>query len=444
MTAATAKPARWPRVAYRWELVVWLWLAFFCNQADRQLFNVVLPSIKADLGLSDVQLGLVATMFTVALAVMVPIAGFAGDRFSRKRLVVASLFSWSLATLVTGFGSGLVYLIVVRSLATGVGEGFYAPSANALLGANHTETRARAMSIYQTSVYAGVVASGLIGGAVADRLGWRAAFWVFGAGGAALAGLMAWRLRPDPRVQAEAAPRSDGLRAAASRSEQSRTAAPRMGNVRAATTILGTRTVIFFLIACCGMIFVNIGYLTWMPTYLYERFGLSLARAGFSSMLAHHVFAVVGVLVGGWLSDRYAPRRPRLRLELQALGLLLGAPFLLLLGRTGDLTLTYAALAGFGFFRGIYDSNTYPVLFSVIEPRLHATASGLVIAIAFLFGSFAPVTLAVVKGTFGLAAGLSSLSLVYVVAGLAAFIGAQAYFDRDYARVRHEVSEAAA
>lgn len=434
MTAAALRPTRWPRVAYRWELVVWLWLAFFCNQADRQLFNVVLPSIKADLGLTDVQLGLVATMFTVALAVMVPIAGFAGDRFSRKRLVVASLFGWSLATLVTGFGSGLIYLIVVRSLATGVGEGFYAPSANALLGANHTETRARAMSIYQTSVYAGVVASGLIGGAVADRLGWRAAFWVFGASGAALAAVMAWRLQPDPRVPP----------AAASRIDDRQVAAPRIGKLRAATTILGTRTVIFFLIACCGMIFVNIGYLTWMPTYLYERFGLSLAQAGFSSMLAHHAFAVVGVLVGGWLSDRYASRRPRIRLELQALGLLLGAPFLLLLGRTGDLTVTYAALAGFGFFRGVYDSNTYPVLFSVIEPRLHATASGLVIAIAFLFGSFAPVTLGLVKGTLGLAVGLSSLSLVYVVAGLAAFIGAQVYFDRDFSRVRATLTAAAA
>jgi len=426
VTSAAAGAPGWLRVPYRWELVFWLWLAFFCNQADRQLFNVVLPSIKADLGLTDVQLGLVATIFTIALAVMVPIAGFAGDRFSRKRLVVVSLLGWSTATLVTGFGSGLVYLIVVRSLATGVGEGLYAPSANALLGVHHTDTRARAMSIYQTSVYAGVVASGLIGGAVADRLGWRAAFWVFGTAGMALAGMMAWRLRPDPRVAAVATPRSGGHRAGASR----------IGTVRTAATILGTRTVIFFLIACCCMIFVNVGYLTWMPTYLYERFGLSLARAGFSSMLAHHVFAVAGVLVGGWLSDRYAPRRPRLRFELQALGLLLGAPFLLLLGRTGDLTLTYAALAGFGFFRGIYDSNTYPVLFSVVESRLHATSSGLVIATAFLFGSFAPVTLAMVKGTLGLAVGLSSLSLAYLAGALAAFFGAQLYFDRDYTRVR--------
>src|SRR5215471_9120474 len=102
---------------YRWELAGWLWLAFFFHQADRQVFNVILPALGKELSLSAVQLGLVGSVFVATTALMAPIAGFLGDAHSRKRIIVASLFAWSLATLCTGFGTGLVYLIAVRGVA---------------------------------------------------------------------------------------------------------------------------------------------------------------------------------------------------------------------------------------------------------------------------------------------------------------------------------------
>src|SRR3954466_1120431 len=122
---------------YRWELLVWLWLSFFFNQADRQVFSVVIPALGKELALSSVQLGLITSIFIAANGLMVPIAGFLGDVYSRKRIVVISLFTWSLATLCTGFGRGLFYLVAVRSVATAVGEAFYFPSAVAMLSAEH-------------------------------------------------------------------------------------------------------------------------------------------------------------------------------------------------------------------------------------------------------------------------------------------------------------------
>jgi hypothetical protein len=138
---------------YRWELLLWLWLAFFFNQADRQVFNVVLPLLRHDLGLTDVQLGLVGSVFVAANGLMVPVAGFLGDIFSRKRIVVLSLFAWSLATLCTGFGTSLLYFLVVRSVATAVGEAFFFPSAIAMLAFEHEKTRARDVHISDIGLF---------------------------------------------------------------------------------------------------------------------------------------------------------------------------------------------------------------------------------------------------------------------------------------------------
>lgn len=399
-------------MAYRWELLVWLWLAFFFNQADRQIFNVVLPVLGRDLGLSDVELGLVGSVFIATTAVMVPIAGFAGDAWSRKRIVTTSLFAWSLATLSTGFGSRLWYFVGIRGLATASGEAFYGPSAFAMLSAEHIDTRARAMSLFQTSVYAGLIASGWMGGAIAGRFGWRSAFWIFGAMGIVLSLALYFRLR-DRRVPeaSRRPPISESLKA-----------------------IISVPTARFAALACSAMIFVNVGYLTWMPAYLYERFHLPLAEAGLASMLFHHVAAFFGVITGGVVSDRFAPARPQIRLELQALALFAGAPFLYVLGRTSTLTAVYVALAGFGFFRGLYDSNTYPAFYAVIAPRFHATASGLLIAFAFLVGSAAPLLLGKAKQMAGLAEGLSALSIVYLFGASMAVWGALRHFKNDLLR----------
>ncbi|MBL8235168.1 MAG: MFS transporter, partial [Bryobacterales bacterium] len=138
--------------SYRWELVFWLWCAFFLNQADRQVYSVVLPQLRTELQLSDIEAGLVATLFSLALALCVPVAGWAGDRLDRRRIVLVSLAGWSLSTLLTGFSTGLVFLVLIRSAATGAGEAFYAPAAYALMAAHHAETRSRAMSVHQTAL----------------------------------------------------------------------------------------------------------------------------------------------------------------------------------------------------------------------------------------------------------------------------------------------------
>ena len=390
-------------MSYQWELLLWLWLAFLFNQADRQVFNVLLPLLRENLGLSDVQLGLLNSVFVAVNGLLVPVAGFLGDRISRRRMITASLFLWSLATFCTGFGSGLWYLLLVRSMATAVGEAFFFPPAVAMLAAEHIQARGRALSFFQTSVYVGLIASGWLGGALGERLGWRAVFWIFGGIGMLLASLVGNRVR----------------------SSGDRPMTQRASVASAAHAIVSKPAARLIALASGATIFVNIGYLTWMPDYLFERFRMPLSKAGFTSMFFHHALAFAGAVTGGFLSDRFARERPRIRMEIQAFALLAGAPFLFLLGRATTAWSAYAMLAGFGFFRGLFESNLYPAFYAIIAPRYHSTASGLLIAFSFLVASAAPVFLGAIKQAAGLAEGISALAAFYVAGALAALYGSR-------------------
>lgn len=103
---------------YKWFLVGLLWVAYFLNQGDRQIFNTVIPLIKADLGLTDYDIGDVVMIFTAVYGILVPISGFLGDLISRKWIVIWSLLIFSGGTLCTGLSGGIVMLIVFRSVAT--------------------------------------------------------------------------------------------------------------------------------------------------------------------------------------------------------------------------------------------------------------------------------------------------------------------------------------
>src|SRR5690606_25006639 len=110
-----------------------LWLAFFLNQADRQVFSIVMPLIKAELQLTDTQLGLIASALVLSYGVFVPIAGFAGDWLSKRNIIGISLIFWSIATISTGLCHTLLQFVLLRGIATGGGEAFYTPSANSLI-----------------------------------------------------------------------------------------------------------------------------------------------------------------------------------------------------------------------------------------------------------------------------------------------------------------------
>lgn len=409
-------PHRW----YRWELLALLGAAFFLHQGDRAIYGVVLSSIRADLGLTDSQLGAVAFSLFLTLALMMPVAGYVGDVFNRKWIIIASVIFWSSATMITGMARGVVGLILFRSVATAGGESFYAPAAYPLLASFHHKTRAFALAVHQSALYVGVMTSGFLGGAIAQRWGWRSAFYLFGGAGIALGFLLMARLQNAPHDPAGpgAVPQ------------------PWIGPAEALGVIFRTPTALLLTCGFTAIVFVNNAFVVWAPAFVEEKFGLSITVAGGCSMSYHHVAALIGVLVGGRLADAVAVRRRRFRLELQAAAMLCGVPAILWMGLAGSVAATWVAMGLVGLFRGLYESNTHASLFDVIPPRLRASAVGMMVMIAFLVGSVAPWFLGccreLVSDGQGLSYGFAALAAAYLLGGLAVSAAWKWTFQRDY------------
>ena len=422
---------------YKWEVLALLWMAYLLNQADRQVFNTVLPAIRDSLSLTDTSVGLIATIFNLCYACMVPLGGMAGDRLSRKWVTTIAILFWSVATMFTGLASGVVMLILMRSVATGGGEAFFGPANYSLLGQYHTDTRARAMSIHQTSYYVGVILAGWLAGYIADKLGWQYSFIIFGAAGIVWGIVMAIRLKDKKETDCHGAdaPRNDvekpGSTVIASEVEKSKP-----GIFDGFKTVFTTPTALVLTIGFSGFIFVITGYMTWVPAFLQEEFGQTQAAAGFNSMFWTYLAAFAGVLLAGTLSDKIAVRDRKVRMVIQGIGLILGAAFLFFVGADMALWGIYLCFAGWGFFRAFFDANIYTVLYDVTPARLHASCSSALITTGFAVGALAPVILGAMKDSMGsLSATFPVLGAVWIVCGVLMLIVSRTHYQKDYDKI---------
>lgn len=434
------KEASW----VKWEVLLLLWMAYLLNQGDRQIFNTVLPSIREALHLTDTSVGLIATLFNLFYAFMVPLGGWAGDRFSRKWVVTISILFWSIATMFTGLANGVIMLVLMRSVATGGGEAFFGPANYSLLGQYHTDTRARAMSIHQTAYYVGVILAGWLAGLIADKFdaihpgdGWKYSFLIFGAAGVVWGILMIFRLKDkkdDSSITAkECSDNSNAAKECSDNNINSVSVERKPGFLDGFKTVFTTPTAAILTIGFSGLIFVITGYMTWMPAYLQEELGQSQAAAGFNSMFWTYLAAFVGVLIAGVMSDKLAIRSPKFRMLLQALGLILGSIPLFIIGEMNTVVILYSCFAAWGFFRAFFDANTYAVLYDVTPSKLHASCSSAMITTGFAVGALAPVVLGALKESMGtLQATFPILGIIWFVCGVMMVAVSYMRYQKDY------------
>ena len=134
------------RIGYKWGALALLWVAFFLQQGTRQVYGPLLGSIQSSVGASDVQLGLVSTVFTLVYGLSIPFAGFAADLFSRKWMVVIGVAIFSVGILTSGFVTCIGALVVTYGLVNGFGQPFYYPASTSLVSQLHVDSKATGLA----------------------------------------------------------------------------------------------------------------------------------------------------------------------------------------------------------------------------------------------------------------------------------------------------------
>ncbi len=433
---------------YKWTALALLWVAFFLQQGTRQLFGPSVPAICGSLGVDKVAIGVVGTVFAMMYGICVPFAGLTADLFNRKWMVTVGVGIFCLGIFLSGFVASVGLLIVTYGILNGLGQTFYYPSASSLVSQLHKESRATAMSILQLGLYIGIVGCGGLAGYLAGKGGesWRTPFWIFGGIGLAWAAVLAVFLKNTKPASAEStAAGRVGVpppTAAAGRvgSPLPTAAAEKKATIGdACRAVFSKPTALCVALGLAMMIYVDIGFKNWMPSHLQDSFLQScpfLRRwAGLHAVLWHYLGAIIGIMAGSRIGDRLVKGRPGIRLEMGVAGLGLAIPFIVWMALTQSFTLCCVAMFGFGVFRGVYDSNFMASFFDVVNPRYHASGVGIMMCIAFLFGSLSSTVLPWIAKAFGgnMAYSMSSLAAFYLVGALIILVARVCFLARDRA-----------
>ena len=341
------------------------------NYVDRMALAVLAPAIKADLDLSDAQLGLlIGFAFSLFYAVCaIPIAWHA-DRGSRRNIIAVSVGLWSLMTAACGAAQNVVQLFVAR-MGVGVGEAGCIPPAQSLIAdIVPPARRPGAFAVHTLGLYVGMLLGMALAGWLGDQIGWRATFAVLGLPGIALALVVRLTVREPVRGGLDVGRSSDPVPLR-----------------KALDTLARNRTYRMLLLALIANGFMQFGLIYWWPSHFVRTSGAEMGTIGVYLGLAVGVGSGVGVLLGGAVANivgRHSLRRP---LVLSAGATLLALPGMLasLLLASFWQAIVCVFLAAVAW--SICNAPIVAAVQSVTAPRMRAVASALGILLTSLLGA---------------------------------------------------------
>ena len=415
--SVTADDRLWKRK--QWTLIGFLWVAYVLNQADRQVVYTLFPALQQEFGFSDAVLGLTGALFLWVYGICSPLSGILGDRWSKTNLVVGSLVLWSFFTVASGLSPNGPFLLACRALL-GISESLYMPAAYALMANAHgPATRSKAVAIFATSQMVGVAVGGSMSGYVAERLHWRVSFWMLGCAGLLFAIPLYRFFRTIPA----------GFKTGSSKEQQPAGLTSFLQLFR----IPSLRIVTFFVaISTFGLYLVY----TWLPTFIYDKFGVGIARAGFEASVYPQIGTLVGLIAGGAMADRLYTSVKASRFSVVLAGFALAAPSIYLLGSSASLAGTRVAGIAFGLFAGFIIANQAPSAFDVVPASLRASTVGVLNMLGSGISGFAPFLGGLARKTIGVDQVMVFTSIAYVVTAVFVLYGIMRHFTRDQARAQ--------
>ena len=406
------------RSNYKWVVLMLVSIAYFLAQGTRLIYSAVLPQIKADFsasGVTDAQLGLISSVFTLVFGLSMPFAGLVADLFNRKRVLVFGAFLFSVGIFVSGFAAGLGMLFISYGIINSIGQSLMPPCNTSLISQYHDETRGTAFSIYQTAIYVGIVVCSVVSGYLAQlgEGGWRYAFWIFGAIAVLWAVVIAIFLKDTPQASSD---NKVGL-----------------DSVKEALQAFLKKPSSLILMAGLGCyFFVTYAFKAWAPIFMIRSFPeMGTTQAVFHGVFWFYLGAFFGVTLGGRLSDALKIRRPGIRFEVEFVGLALCIPFILMMAFVHSLPLMILTILMFGFATGVYDSNIYAALFDVINPRFRAVGTGLFGCGGCIVGAFGPAVMGFLNDAFTPRLSMASLAIFAIVGSLAILCARVFTFNKD-------------
>ncbi len=341
------------------------------NFIDRQIVGILAVPIKADLGLTDTQLGLMGglafALFYTGLGI--PVAMLA-DRFSRTWIMTAALAIWSAMTAVSGLATNFTQLFLAR-LGVGVGEaGGVAPAYSLISDYFPPGQRARALSIYSFGIPIGSAIGIVFGGIIASLINWRYAFFIVGLAGIIIAPIFRLTIKEPPRGQFDRQ-RSDA----------------RVPGLQAILRTL-LKKPSFWLLSLGASFSSMMGYgvFFWLPSFFVRSYHLTLLNASLFYGAVLLIGGLAGIWAGGWLGDRFGHNQHAQYARIPAIAFLATVPFYILAILSPTLSLSFVVLLVPTALGLAWLGPVISAIQHLVPPNMRATASAIFLFINNLIG----------------------------------------------------------
>jgi MFS family permease len=338
------------------------------NYLDRFVVSALVESLRAEFALTDLRLGVLMTSFMVVYTVASPLFGALGDRGRRPVLLATGVAIWSCATVLSGFATGFVSLLLARA-TVGVGEAAYATISPSLL-ADHFERarRGRAFALFFAAIPVGSALGYVVGGLLDRSFGWRAAFFAAGVPGLVLAYLVLRQPDP-PRGQLDGAP----------------LVGPRP-LLRSWRALAGNRPYLLAVLGYAAYSFATGAFGFWMPAFLERTRGVPRAEATVQFGAVVVITGLAGTLIGGWLADALRRRVANADLWVSGISALTAAPLAVVALTAPSQPLWLGALVLGQLFLFASTGPINDVIVAVVPPSERATASAVAIFVMHAIG----------------------------------------------------------